>query len=373
VHQPLDNEYATVVLEGMGRVDVCDAKISSGEVCFASADTLIAGSSYTNLVRAHVPVGISLEAFRQTAWACAKFTCADTTHLFHNNVKPTDMVFRPSTIDEMVIMTEVSFTQTTFADMSIQWKSIQEQTDESRIYYQQPKLGPEEVYCVLPLNPGGLSYASMPFREITKGAEFRLKVYTFKYYIGGVKAATLDTFPCVEDINMLGTTTIKLSILWQSQIMTRYNTYRNTPSLTPRICNTDGPEGLVPNASTIFDTLIPRNSTTNNEVGDTTGMKATQNVADRIQHVVSVLHSKIQARATVCETQCAVVEDDIQGYVKITDRYTSSRDPFFRAGIGGRVRGRSTTDASTPTKTGINASTATPTQTAMNDRSNTST
>jgi hypothetical protein len=85
---------------------------------------------------------------------------------------------------------------------------------------------------------------------------------------------------------------------------------------------------LVPNASTIFDTLIPRNSTINKEVGDTVGMKTTQNVADRIQHVVSVLHSKIQTDSSHClrNTQCDVVEDDIQGFVKITDRYTSSLD-----------------------------------------------
>jgi hypothetical protein len=326
-HLPSD-QFSTVVLEGMGSVNVCDPDFPRIETCFPTANDLIPGSNYSKLSKVDLPIGVSLETFHQIPWDCALFSCTDATNPYHNKVKSTDISFMPSTTHEMVVMNEVSFVQKTFTDKSLPWNSMTEQVSELKIYDQRPKLGPENVYCIpTEYNGRGIPKSSMPFRETTKGEEFRLKVYTFEYYIGGVKAAVLETLPCAEDIESAG---IKQSTQWPDAVgtMNRFNTYRNNPQHVPQMCSSGGPEGLVPDASTLFSVLTPKSMTIDATLGNKIGMTTIEHVADRIKNVISVMHSKIQTDVDQClqNSLCDVQEDNVQGYVKITDKYSSS-DP----------------------------------------------
>jgi hypothetical protein len=324
-HQPVD-AFSTVVMEGMGIVNVCDPDFPRAETCFPTAHTLIPGSNYSQLSKVNLPIGVSLETFQQSSWDCARFSCTDTSNSYHNSVKSIDISFMPTTTHEMVVMNEVSFVQKTFSQKTRPWSSMSEQGSELLLYDQRPGLGPDEVYC-MPSSDGGDPDRSMPFREVAEGPEFRLKVYTYHYYVNGVKAAVLETHPCVEDIPLAGDPTKKQSDHWPVLVSTmgKFNGYR-PPYGSAGICNTKGIGGLVPSADALFATATPRNFTTYSPAGSS--MSSMQQVASRIQNVLSVIQSQLAQGDSEClqNSQCEVRQDDLQASARITNTYASN-DP----------------------------------------------
>jgi hypothetical protein len=333
IHNQPSNSFSTIVFDGMGSLNVCDSVLPSAstgvtETCFPLAGDLIKGSNYSLLTGVKLPIGVTLEAYHQSEWECARFTCIDRTNPYHNQVKSTDISFMPTTTMERVIMNEVTYMQKTFTGKNLPWETMKDQTSELLLYDQRPKLGPDEVYCPPPFKRT-FPDNSMKFREITEGPEFRLKVYTFEYYLNGVKTAELETLPCAEDIPLPSDSNTQQSILWpvNIEVMNRFNSYRNSnlKQYSPKICNNGGPGGMVPDANSLFDVLIPRKLTVNTLMRNGASLTM-QQVADRVKNVISTLHSELQAMDSGClsDSVCHIQKENIKGSATITDKYTTA-------------------------------------------------
>jgi hypothetical protein len=337
IPKPMGNEYATVNLDGVGSLKVCSDIFQpptlSKEDCCIDSNALVPGSNFSLLKKMQVPFGISLDAYQQEAWDCARFTCVDTAHPFHNKLRPIENKFPSSRTVEQVVMKEVAYYQKTFTCKVLPWETQATENSELNLY------AGVEMYCMPMPEKDRTPYMHMPFRETTEGLEFKVRVYVFEYLINGTKIAEVETFPCAEDIEfdfgLFSDTMQKLgisnkqSVQWPKAVdeMNKFNTYRkNQQQQVGKICNSEGPEGgIVPAADTLFDVLQPRNITTNAQAMTRFGIQSNNEVISRIQSVISTIHAQINAEQISClNSGCVFEQSNTRSFAKIRETYTSS-------------------------------------------------
>lgn len=348
IPRPVDNQFATLKLEGMGETAVCsdvfEGSTAPKEDCYVDSNELISGSNYSLLTKLQVPVGLSLDAYQQTAWECARFTCVNPQNQFHNKITSIENRFPLSRTVEQVTMTEVIYYQKMFFSKTRPWENMIEEVSEMATYG-------TETYCMPPheINVGLIKitvpYQNMPLREVEEGIEFKLKVYTFNYSINGTKVADIETYPCADDADTdkpetnidiifnngfpipIINTSNKQSVLWPRAVqrMKNYNPYRsNQMQKTARMCNLGGPGGLVPNAETIFDMAEPRNIVWNLAAAEKYNIKSPDELKTRVKKVIVDLHAKMTEGADDCLTYgCQFTDETTQGSAKIRDTYSS--------------------------------------------------
>jgi hypothetical protein len=97
------------------------------------------------------------------------------------------------------------------------------------------------------------------------------------------------------------------------------------------MCNSAGPEGLVPSADTLFQTLIPRSLSP----GTPPGISTIQQAADIVKRVLTTVHSKITNHGETClETGCKFGPDinaqqvSEEGSASITDLTETDLEAF---------------------------------------------
>ena len=302
---PNPNLDSTIILEGMGNVQACGG-VFPREGCYTDAAQLTTGGNFTLLTKATVPdFGVSMEVFFQDPWDCSLFSCVNTTHPYHNRLKPYVKYFSLVKKRERVVMKAVSYNQSTNSHKENPWDSQAIQNSEITLYSvvntnptRWADLG-YTTYC----RPSSSTRVHDPDqgvtpRSVAPSLNFRLKVYTFAYYLNDVLQFELETFPCAEDINLEELPTDKQSTHWSTVVnsMSRYNLYRTSRQTQGYMCNSAGPEGLLPSADTLFQTLIPRSLSPSKPPGIST----IQQAADIVKRVLTTVHSKITEHGESC-------------------------------------------------------------------------
>jgi hypothetical protein len=352
---PSMNEDSSLHLNGMGVVKICGDKFPSSlglnEECFTDPGSLVTGSSsssYAGLTDVTVPFGVSLEAYHQLPWDCALFTCVDIADPYHGKVKPTGNVFSTGTVIEKVVMTETSYNQKTFSAKLLPWGSQTDENFDIALYNPanlvancKSTLSEDygREYCDV-LGIGKHAYCCnsdkwhqspsketvRPFREVTEDNSFRLKTYTFEYYIKGALVATLETHPCAESLIEVGLMGGGSFRSWEDAVtgMAGFNAYRNEKKRIGYACNMSGIDGLLPEAMSLFEITEPRASklSIKDPVAGQNGVSTIQHVVDRITNVIHSIESRIDPDEGSClSSKCTVDGTNVHGTAQITGSY----------------------------------------------------